>query len=41
MARMTYGVCLLVVSELMMSIPPFLTAASTDLREPISMPKQY
>jgi hypothetical protein len=34
----TYGVDLLVVSELMMSIPPFLTAARTALDEPMSIP---
>jgi hypothetical protein len=34
----TYGVCLLVVSERIMSIPPFLTAARTAFDDPISTP---
>jgi hypothetical protein len=34
----TYGVLLLVVSERIMSIPPFLTAARTDFDEPMSTP---
>lgn len=35
---MGYGVYLLVVSDRMMSIPPFLTAARTAFDDPISIP---
>lgn len=40
---LTYGVCLFEVSERIISIPPFLTAAKTALDEPISTPivKRY
>jgi hypothetical protein len=34
----SYGVDLLVVSDNIISIPPLLTAAKTDLEDPISTP---